>query len=70
MVGADVPVFPHANLARGDRVEVTDGPLAGLEGIFIQGKNSKGRLVVNVELLGRSVAVEVDGTAVKACSSH
>jgi len=70
VVGADVPVFPHANLARGDRVEVTDGPLAGLEGIFIQGKNSKGRLVVNVELLGRSVAVEVDGTAVKACSSH
>ena len=70
VVGADVPVFPHANLARGDRVEVTEGPLAGLEGVFIQGKHSKGRLVVNVELLGRSVAVEVDGTAVKACSSH
>src|SRR5436309_148771 len=49
VVGADVPVFPHATLARGDRVEVTEGPLAGLEGIFIQGKNSKGRLVVNVE---------------------
>jgi transcription antitermination factor NusG len=70
VVVADVPVFPHANLAQGDRVTVTEGPLAGLEGIFIQGKAAKGRLVVNVELLGRSVAVEIDGTAVKALSSH
>jgi transcriptional antiterminator NusG len=70
VVGADVPVFPHANLAQGARVTVTEGPLAGLEGIFIQGKATKGRLVINVELLGRSVAVEVDGSAVKACSSH
>jgi transcriptional antiterminator NusG len=70
VVGADVPVFPHANLAQGARVTVTEGPLAGLEGIFIQGKAAKGRLVINVELLGRSVAVEVDGSAVKACSSH
>jgi transcriptional antiterminator NusG len=70
IVGADVPVFPHANLAQGARVTVTEGPLAGLEGIFIQGKATKGRLVINVELLGRSVGVEVDGTAVKACSSH
>ena len=70
IVGADVPVFPHANLAQGARVTVTEGPLAGLEGIFIQGKATKGRLVINVELLGRSVAVEVDGTSVKACSSH
>jgi transcription termination/antitermination protein NusG len=67
VVAADIPVFPHVHLAHGDRVEVTEGPLAGLEGLFVQDKPSKGRLVLNVELLGRSVAVEVDCTAIRAC---
>jgi transcription antitermination factor NusG len=66
VVSADVPVFPHAHLLEGDRVEVTDGPLAGLEGLFVQDKPTKGRLVLNVDLLGRSVAVEVDCTAVRS----
>jgi transcription antitermination factor NusG len=69
VVAADVPVFPHVHLAHGDRVEVTDGPLAGLQGLFVQDRPAKGRLVLNVDLLGRSVAVEVDCTAVKACKS-
>ena len=43
-----------------------EGPLSGLEGLFVQDKTTKGRLVLNVELLGRSVAVEVDCTAVRA----
>jgi transcription termination/antitermination protein NusG len=68
VVAADVPVFPHVHLTHGDRVEVTDGPLAGLQGFFVQDRPAKGRLVLNVDLLGRSVAVEVDCTAVKACN--
>ncbi|HET9467518.1 MAG TPA: transcription termination/antitermination NusG family protein, partial [Vicinamibacterales bacterium] len=66
VVSADVPVFAQEHLAHGDRVEVTEGPLSGLEGLFVQDKPTKGRLVLNVELLGRSVAVEVDCTAVRA----
>ena len=66
VVHAEVPVFAHENLSQGDRVEVTEGPLCGLEGIFVQDKTTKGRLVLNVELLGRSVAVEVDCTAVRS----
>jgi transcription antitermination factor NusG len=66
VVTADVPVYAHDHLSRGDRVEVTDGPLTGLEGFFVQDKPTKGRLVLNVELLGRSVAVEVDCTAVRS----
>ena len=69
IVRAEVPVYPHAHLRQGDRVRVLEGPLAGLEGLFVQDKPLKGRLVVSVSLLGRSVAVEVDGTAVEACSS-
>ena len=66
VVSADLPVFPHAHLAEGDRVEVTEGPLTGLEGIYIQDKVNKGRLVLSVDLLGRSVSVELDCTAVKS----
>jgi transcription termination/antitermination protein NusG len=66
VVTAEVPVFAHEHLTQGDRVEVTEGPLSGLQGLFLQDKPTKGRLVLNVDLLGRSVAVEVDCTAVRA----
>ena len=64
---SDLPVSPYSSLLEGDRVRVTEGPLAGAEGYFIQDRPSKGRLVVSVGLLGRGVAVELDCTAVTAC---
>jgi transcription termination/antitermination protein NusG len=69
IVQAGIPVFPHAHLRYGDRVRVLEGPLTGVEGIFVQDKPFKGRLVVSVNMLGRSVAVEMDGAGVEACSS-
>lgn len=44
----------------GDRVLVRHGPLAGLEGILVAKRNML-RVVISVELLARSVAVEIDG---------
>jgi transcriptional antiterminator NusG len=64
ITAADVVVSPHAHLQHGDRVRVLEGPLAGVEGIFVHDKRSKGRLVVSMNLLGRSVAVDMDGAAV------
>jgi len=64
---ANVPVFAHA-LHQGDRVRVTEGPLKGVEGVFIQDKPDCGRLIVSVGLLGRGVAVEVDCTSITPCS--
>jgi transcription antitermination factor NusG len=64
VVDAGVPVLPHAHLTRGDRVTVVHGPLAGVEGIFVQHHPQKGRLVLSVDLLGRSVAVDIDCTAI------
>jgi transcription antitermination factor NusG len=64
IVAADVEVMPHAYLREGDRVRVDAGFLAGLEGILIRTKPKRGLFVLSVELLHRSVAVEVDCTLV------
>jgi transcription antitermination factor NusG len=50
---------PWPFLTAGDRVSIERGPLKGLDGLLIQVKDSY-RLVVGVELLQRSIAVEVD----------
>ena len=58
------PVLAHPYLREGQRVRVTGGPLAGVEGILVQGNPTKGLLVLSVGLLQRSVAVQVDCTLV------
>ncbi len=59
-----LPALPHPYLREGQRVRITDGLLAGAEGILLRTKPNKGLLVVSVNLLQRSVAVEVDGALV------
>jgi transcription termination/antitermination protein NusG len=59
-----LPVFSYPYLREGQRVCITQGPLKGTEGIFMQCKPNKGLIVLSVELLQRSVAVEVDCHAV------
>lgn len=66
VVRAHLPARPHPYLREGQRVRITQGPLAGVEGILVQVKAAKGLLVLSVELLRRSVAVEVDCTTVVA----
>ena len=61
---AEVPALPHPYLREGQRVRITDGPLAGVEGILVHSKPNKGLLIVSVDLLQRSVAVEMDCTRV------
>jgi len=55
---------PHPFLESGDRVRVKSGPLMGVEGILVRKKNLF-RLVVSVEILGKSAATEVDASAVE-----
>jgi len=57
-------VEPHAFLRTGDRVRVTSGPLLGLEGVLTRTKGAA-RLVVSMEMLGRSAAVEIDASQVE-----
>ena len=64
VVGSSLNLEPHPFLHCGDRVRLTAGPLEGLEGLLIR-KKSTWKLVVSVEMLQRSVAVEVDATMVE-----
>lgn len=52
-------VQPHPYLAVGRRVTLRSGPLAGLTGILVRRKTGA-RFVVSVDLIRRSVAVELD----------
>lgn len=59
MVESKLHVEPHPFVTDGDRVRIKAGPLAGLEGVVTRRKNVL-HLVLSVELLGRSAAVEID----------
>jgi transcription termination/antitermination protein NusG len=60
VVQANLPASPHPYLATGQRVRITRGPLADVEGILVGRNAGKGLLVLSVQLFQRSVAVEVD----------
>ena len=59
-----LPSMPHPYLKEGMRVRIARGPLADVEGILTRRREDRGLLVLSVDLLCRSVAVEVDCTAV------
>ena len=59
---------PHPFLTVGRRVRITAGPFAGLEGV-LKRKKSNLRVVVSLELIQRSVAVDVDAADVQGLVS-
>jgi transcription antitermination factor NusG len=59
-------IEPHPFLKCGTRVRVTRGSLEGVEGILTRKKNTF-RLVLSVDMLAQSVAVEVSSSDVEAC---
>jgi len=63
-VSAGVCLQPHPYLREGRKVRVRDGPLAGTEGILIRRKE-KFRLVLSIQLIMRSVMLEVDESDVE-----
>jgi len=57
---------PHPYMTVGRRVNVKHGPLAGSQGILVRRKD-KFRLVLSLDLIMRSVVVEVDEADVEPC---
>lgn len=62
VVEAHLTVLPHAYLREGQRVRIVHGPLTGVEGILLRQNPARGMLVLSVNLLRQSIAVEVDCT--------
>jgi len=66
LLSTRLPILPHPYLREGQRVRITSGPMADVEGVLVRNKQNKGLLVLSIDLLRRSVAVQVDCTLVEA----
>src|SRR5579862_7339374 len=53
----------------GDQVQISAGPLAGLQGVLVAHKN-KHRLIISVNMIQSSIAVEIDPDGVQRISPH
>jgi len=62
---SELALMPYPYLRDGQRVRIVEGALAGVEGILVRRKANRGLLVVSINLLNRSVAVEVECGAVE-----
>jgi transcription antitermination factor NusG len=62
-------VEPHPFLKCGQRVRVLRGALEGVEGILVRKKNMF-RLILSVDMLAQSVAVEVNASDVEPCAGQ
>jgi transcription antitermination factor NusG len=68
-LASDLALRPWPYLHAGDKVRIERGPLRGVEGILLREKTGF-RLVLGVEILQRSVAVEVDPEMVAPVRAH
>jgi transcription antitermination factor NusG len=65
LVTSDLKCDPCPLITEGDAVTIVSGPLRGVRGRLVR-KNAKARLVLNVDLIGQGVSVEVDAADVRA----
>jgi transcription antitermination factor NusG len=68
-VESPLRVEPHPYWKGGDVVRIKSGPLEGLEGVVSRSKDAF-RVVLSVEMLGKSAAVEVDAGSVERVRSN
>jgi transcription antitermination factor NusG len=58
---------PHPHVTVGSRVRIVRGPLQGMEGILVR-KRNQCRVVVTIDVIERSAAVEVDALDIQRIS--
>ena len=61
-VQSSLPCRPYPYLKAGDPVRVLSGALANARGVFVKSDDSSGLFVISVDLLHRSIALQVDCT--------
>jgi transcription antitermination factor NusG len=57
-------IEPHPYLAAGDKVRVKAGPLEGIVGV-VQRKANGLRFIVTLDLIGKSVALDIEGSSLE-----
>ena len=62
-------VEPHPYLKCGERVRVKHGSLEGVEGVLVRKKNLY-RLVLSVNMVAQSVAVEIDAADIEPVTNE
>ena len=65
MDGTDRTVHNRSIMKRGDMVMIMEGPLKGLVGYYVRHKGQTEKVVVNIELLHRALAVEIEDWALE-----
>lgn len=68
LIASNAPLGPWPYLSVGTAAKICAGPLAGLEGIVVREKSGC-RMVVSVDALQRSVAVEVEESLLEPCEA-
>ena len=63
---AAVSPFPY--LKEGQLVRVVDGPLKDCQGLLLKIKEGKEKMIISIDLLKRSVSVEIEGASVEPLS--
>jgi transcription antitermination factor NusG len=62
-------IEPHPFMGKGDRVRVMTGPLAGVMGV-VEKKGNGLRFIVTLDVIGKSVSLHIDGSALELVASH
>jgi transcriptional antiterminator NusG len=66
--GTDRTVRNQAYITQGDMIMVMEGALKGLTGYYVKHKGKSDKVVVSIELLQRSLAVEIEDWRVEKIS--
>lgn len=64
-LAGDRPYYPYRCLKKGGCVRVVEGPLAGVVGMIVEANEKKRKVVIEVELFRRAMAVELEGETVE-----
>jgi transcription antitermination factor NusG len=57
-------IEPHPFMTKGDKVRIVAGPLAGVIGVVLRKGNGL-RFVVTLDAIGKSVSLQIDGSALE-----
>ncbi|MFC1839031.1 UpxY family transcription antiterminator [Thermodesulfobacteriota bacterium] len=63
--GTDRTVQNRGYMKAGDRIRVMEGPLKGLTGFYLRHKGQGNKVVVSIELLNRSLEVDIEDCALE-----